>query len=113
MESGGPIPVSGIVERQHKVANRNQERSDKMNKNETNNEPRRCPTDTNRVIAVMVGGKPIVVVREDNDWNCNCEKCGGTAPAVLHTEKPETEFKNHVGDGPSGFDHWHDTKWCC
>ena len=48
---------------------------------------------------------------ETND--CTCEKCGGTAPAVLHTEKPETEFKNHVGDGPSGFDLWHDTKWCC
>jgi len=50
---------------------------------------------------------------ENNDWNCNCEKCGGTAPAVLHTEKPKTEFKNYVGDGPSGFDYWQDTKWCC
>ncbi len=49
----------------------------------------------------------------DNGWNCNCEKCGGTAPAVLHTEKPKTEFKNYVGDGPSGFDYWQDTKWCC
>ena len=49
----------------------------------------------------------------DNGWNCNCEKCGGTAPAVLHTEKPKTEFKNYVGDGPSGFDYWHDTKWSC
>ena len=48
---------------------------------------------------------------ENND--CTCEKCGGTAPAVLHTEKPETEFKNYVGDGPSGFDYHHDTKWCC
>ena len=111
MESGGLNPVSVIVERQHKVANRNQERSDKMSKNENNNEPRRCPTDTNRVIAVMVGGKPIVVVREDND--CTCEKCGGDAPAVLHTDTAVVEFKNHVGDGPSGFDRWHDTKWCC
>lgn len=82
-----------------------------MSKNENNNEPRRCPTDTNRVIAVMVGGKPIVVVREDND--CTCEKCGGTAPAALHTDTAAVEFKNHVGDGPSGFDRWHDTKWCC
>ena len=22
-------------------------------------------------------------------------------------------FQNHVGDGPSGFDYYHDTKWCC
>ena len=50
---------------------------------------------------------------ENNDWNCNCEKCGGDAPAVLHTEKPKTEFKNYVGDGPSGFDYYQDTKWCC
>ena len=62
----------------------NQKRSDKMNENENNN---------------------------DND--CTCEKCGGDAPAVLHTDTAVVEFKNHVGDGPSGFDHWHDTKWCC
>jgi hypothetical protein len=22
-------------------------------------------------------------------------------------------FENLVGDGPSGFDFWHDTRWCC
>jgi hypothetical protein len=56
----------------------------------------------------------VIMKNNENENNdCNCEKCGGDAPAVLHTEKPETEFKNYVGDGPSGFDHYHDTKWCC
>jgi len=22
-------------------------------------------------------------------------------------------YENHQGDGPSGFDFWQDTKWCC
>ena len=22
-------------------------------------------------------------------------------------------FENLIGDGPSGFDYWQDTKWCC
>tara|TARA_Y100001951_G_scaffold17827_1_gene13139 strand:+ start:411 stop:578 length:168 start_codon:yes stop_codon:yes gene_type:complete len=36
------------------------------------------------------------------------------ADAREDTENTEPEeFQNHVGDGPSGFDHWQDTKWCC
>ena len=59
-------------------------------------------------------GIMVIMKNNENENNdCSCEKCGGDAPAVLHTEKPETEFKNHVGDGPSGFDRWHDTMWCC
>ncbi len=37
--------------------------------------------------------------REDAAFTCNCYQC--------------TTGDKHVGDGPSGFDRWQDTKWCC
>tara|TARA_R110002020_G_scaffold47835_1_gene136642 strand:+ start:599 stop:805 length:207 start_codon:yes stop_codon:yes gene_type:complete len=38
-------------------------------------------------------------------WSeCKCDACTG---------KKDKGFENHVGDGPSGFDFAHDTKWCC
>jgi len=42
---------------------------------------------------------------------------GGSGKPTEDAENAEDaepeEFQNHVGDGPSGFDYYHDTKWCC
>jgi hypothetical protein len=37
-------------------------------------------------------------------WSeCECEACTGETKG----------FENRVGDGPSGFDYYQDTKWSC
>ena len=39
-------------------------------------------------------------------WSeCECEACTG--------ETETKDFENRVGDGPSGFDFYQDTKWFC
>jgi len=43
---------------------------------------------------------------------CDCEHCTADDAENAEDAEPE-EFQNHVGDGPSGFDYYHDTKWCC
>jgi len=42
-------------------------------------------------------------------WSeCECEACTSDE----HNDGANG-YENHVGDGPSGFDYYHDTKWCC
>ena len=43
-------------------------------------------------------------------WSeCECEACTGET----ETKTEAKSFENHVGDGPSGFDYYQDTKWAC
>ena len=45
----------------------------------------------------------------ETTWDeCKCEACNSDE----HNDGANG-YENHVGDGPSGFDYWHDTKWCC
>jgi len=48
---------------------------------------------------------------------CKASQPLDSIPATEDAENTEDaepeEFQNHVGDGPSGFDYYHDTKWCC
>jgi len=48
---------------------------------------------------------------------CKVSQPLDSIPATEDAENTEDaepeEFQNHVGDGPSGFDYYHDTKWCC
>ena len=50
------------------------------------------------------------IIEADNaTWSeCKCEACNSDE----HNDGANG-YENHQGDGPSGFDYYQDTKWCC
>ena len=86
------------------------------------NEKRKSKMKTIKVadrVETIHGQKTVGVVRvvspqlTGTNMGLSVKTDGGETVSLNPNNVKVVGFENLIGDGPSGFDYWQDTKWCC